>query len=354
MSKIQLVLKNLTVKRVLVTGGTGFIGKNLVEALRERGARVACLVRERSRPEALAFLTSLGAEVRYGDLRSPADAAAAVSGAHRVVHLAAKVSGQGWDEAAYHGANVLATQHLLAACRSEKMKRFVHVSTVGVYGPASEADERTPLSPVNVYERTKAEAEALVRQSGLPYAIVRPGLVFGPGARLVTLSLALARLGIVPLIGKADAAIQPIYVKDLAHLIETMLFSTRMAGETVIAAGRDRVSLRDFMAMLAPGRTLRFIPLPRQACHLACRLGDALERALRMDLLLNSRLYGTFTISGTYGTSKMERLLKVRLTPLAQALAGTRASHEHHSNFQNAKGKRASRTQKHPRPASNN
>lgn len=313
---------------VLITGATGFIGRHLAERLgRRRGIRLVCLARKGSRPEALAFLTSLGAKVRYGDLRSPADAAAAVNGAHRVVHLAAKVSGQGWDEVAYHGANVLATQHLLAACSREKMKRFVHMSTVGVYGPASEADEGTPLSPVNVYERTKAEAETLVRQSGLPYAIVRPGLVFGPGDRLVTQASRLVRPGIVPLIGRADAVIQPIYVKDLAHLIETMLFSTRMAGETVIAAGRERMSLREFMALLAQGRTLRFIPLPRQACHLACRLGDALERWLRTDLRLNSRLYGTFTVSRTFDISKMECLTKARLTPLAQALAETRAAH---------------------------
>ncbi len=313
---------------ILITGATGFIGRHLAERLgRRRGIRLVCLARRGSRPEALAFLRGLGAEVRYGDLRSPADAAAAASGAHRVVHLAAKVSGQGWDEAAYHEANVLATQHLLAACSREKMKRFVHVSTVGVYGPASGADERTPFSPVNVYERTKAEAESLVRHSGLPYVMVRPGLIFGPGARLVTLSLALARLGIVPLIGKADALIQPLYVKDLAAVLEKALLSPSLLGETVIAAGPERVSLREFMALIAQGRTLRFIPLPRQACHLACRLGDALERWLRTDLLLNSRLYGTFTDSRTFDISKMERLTKARLTPLAQALAETRAAH---------------------------
>ena len=154
---------------VLITGATGFIGKHLAERLSRRsGIRLVCLARKESRPETITFLRSLGCEIMYGDLRDPADVAAAVSGAHRVVHLAAKVYGREWDEESYREANVLATQNLLAACLSEKVKRFVHVSTVGVYGPARCADESTPFSPVNVYERTKAEAETLVRQSGLP------------------------------------------------------------------------------------------------------------------------------------------------------------------------------------------
>lgn len=310
---------------VLITGATGFIGKHLAERLsRRRGTRLVCLARPRSRQEDVAFLSGLGAEVLHGDLRNPVDAAAAVAGAHRVVHLAAKVYGGEWDERAYSEANVLATQNLLAACRREKMKRFVHVSTVGVYGPASEADESTPLAPVCAYERTKATAESYVRESGLDHVIVRAGSIFGPYDEQFRQSFRIANAGVAPVIAGASAVIQPLYVKDLVAILAKLL-GPGIKNETVIAAGKERLTVREFVRQMAPpGKRVRFVSLPKVLCFPLAKVNDRLERLTGRNMVLNLQLYRVFTASRTYDISKLERLLEPQFTPLEKAMAESR------------------------------
>ncbi len=174
---------------VLVTGATGFVGGHLVARLLEQGAQIKLLVRDARR---LPFDWQGRVEVCQGDLTEPASLEAAVRGVGRVFHCAANV--QTWGRRQdYEAVNVDGLRHLLQALAplAHEIERFVHVSTVDVYGfPETPCDEGcAPQPPGFGYGDSKLRGELLLRDVaptlGLPYAILRPANVIGPGSPFI-------------------------------------------------------------------------------------------------------------------------------------------------------------------------
>jgi len=168
--------------RNLVTGGSGFLGSHLVDALVARGESVRILVRPTSDTS---HLESLDVELIYGDLTDARSLAAATRGVERVYHSAALASDWGgW--ASFQAANVTGTGNLLAAALEAGVDRFIHISTTDVYGhPGFPAGEATPFQTRGwPYGDTKIESEQLVwsfyRDRGLPATIIRPVNIYGP------------------------------------------------------------------------------------------------------------------------------------------------------------------------------
>ncbi|MCE9619642.1 MAG: NAD-dependent epimerase/dehydratase family protein [Planctomycetes bacterium] len=162
---------------VALTGATGFIGVTLVRALVERGDEVRILSR-RLRDSSGIFH---GVKWFQGDLRHPVDPAF-LEGVDTLFHLAAELR----DPERMQEVNVLGTEHLLEAA-DDRVRRWIQLSSVGVYGPPSGrvVDEKTPPVPGNEYERTKLASDRLVeaasRISGMEFAILRPSNVVGVG-----------------------------------------------------------------------------------------------------------------------------------------------------------------------------
>ena len=172
-------------RTVLVTGGTGFIGRRVVQALLEEGSQnVRVLARNLEKAQPLA---DLGAEVVVGNLFDDASLKEAVAGVDSVYHLGATMTGQ-WAD--YHQGTIKGTERLVDACQAAGVRRLVFASTIAVYGtPALKAgqriDEDTPwaASGQTHYMRSKIEAERIVldrvRNAGLQATILRLGLVYG-------------------------------------------------------------------------------------------------------------------------------------------------------------------------------
>ena len=174
--------------RVLVTGGTGFIGSHLVRQLVAEGRRVRVLCRSTSRLDAL---PTDGVELSFGDVSNFDSARQAMQGIEVLYHLAATTGG---DWATHYQGTVVGTQNVLQAATEARVKKVVYVSSLGVLHasrfPNEEiVDENFPLEQYpearGDYSRAKLEAERIARefaQSGkLSLCIVRPGLVYGPG-----------------------------------------------------------------------------------------------------------------------------------------------------------------------------
>lgn len=170
----------------LVTGGTGFIGANVVRALLSHGQEVRALVRAGSSRDNLA---GLRVELVEGDLRDAAAVRRAVRGCARVFHVAADYRFWVPDPEEMWRSNVEGTIHVMDACLAEGVERVVHTSTVGTIGLAAlpaPCDEATPLAPgqiTSLYKRTKLEAEreVLARVArGLPAVVVNPSAPVGP------------------------------------------------------------------------------------------------------------------------------------------------------------------------------
>jgi len=177
-------------QKVFVTGGSGFVGRELLGELRRRGVSARALARS---PAAQKVVRELGAEPVAGDLDDVAAMEQGMAGCDVVVHAAAWVKDTG-PRAEFERANVQGTRNVLTAARAAGVKRFVHVGTEAVLAdgrPIVRADEEVsyPARPAGLYPETKGAAERLVREAsrdGFAAMAVRPRFIWGKGDTSVT------------------------------------------------------------------------------------------------------------------------------------------------------------------------
>lgn len=251
--------------RVLVTGGSGFIGRRLVRALLETGAEVTVAdTHEPSEP---------GARPVIGDLRDPSVAAEAVSpGTDAIFHLAAVTSVLKSldDPAGTYEANVAVTASLLELARTRGVKSFLLASTNAVVGDVGRSiiTERSPLRPLTPYGATKAAAEMLVSCYTAAYGIKGSALrfanVYGPGMQ--------QKDSFVPRLMRAAAGGHGVQiygdgtqVRDLVHVDEIvsallLVWQTGHTGPIIVGAG-ESVTVND---IVAAARSVTGAPIPAE------------------------------------------------------------------------------------------
>jgi uncharacterized protein YbjT (DUF2867 family) len=181
--------------RIAVTGGTGFVGSRLIEALIEAGHDISALTRrpQDDRPSVNWVAGSLDDEAALDRLAEGADA---------LIHVAGVINA---DEAGFDAGNVQGTATVIAAAKAAKVPRFIHVSSLAAREPQ-----------LSRYGHSKARSEALVRESGLDVAIVRPPAVYGPGDRETLELFRMAKRGLILL--PPAGRLSLIHADDLANL----------------------------------------------------------------------------------------------------------------------------------------
>ncbi len=230
--------------KVFVTGGTGFIGGEVVRQLRRRGDEVVCLVRNPEKGKAVA---ELGCELVAGDLGDGAAIGAGMEGCDAVIHAAAmyEVGIPAKQRPAMWEANVAGTERAMKAALEAKVPRVVYVSTVGAFGNTHEqvVDEsyRHPGKEyTSYYEETKLEAhrlvERMIAEEDLPAIIVQPGGVYGPGdTSQVADLLEQFFAGRLPLLPFPELGICMTHVVDIAGGILLALDEGRLGEDYVIS-----------------------------------------------------------------------------------------------------------------------
>lgn len=240
-----------------MTGGTGFIGGEVVRRLRARGDEVACLVRD---PAKAAALEAQGCALVRGDLGDERAIGDGMRGCDAVIHAAAiyEIGIPAGERERMREANVGGTERVLGAALEQGIPRVVHVSTVGVFGDTGgrivdEAYEHPAESFTSCYEQTKWEAHQVAKrliEQGLPCTIVQPGGVYGPGdssqvADLVDQFLA----GRLPLIPFPELGICLAHVEDVAGGIVLALDKGR-PGESYVLSG-PATTMREALGTVA-------------------------------------------------------------------------------------------------------
>ena len=300
--------------RVALTGASGYTGGRLLEVLRGRGDDVSALVRPTSISDRL---RGSGAVLVEGDLADAAALGRLVEGADVVLHVAAVYRTAGHPESYYRDVNVGGTERLLEAAAAAGVRRFVHTSTVGVHGHVENppADETAPVAPGDVYQATKAEAEALAlefhRQRGLPLTVVRPGAIYGPGeTRLLKLFRAIAR-GRYALVGDGRSFYHPVYIDDLIQGFLLALEGEQAVGESFLICGPEYVTQADLAVLIARHTGGRVLPfrIPARPIQLAGDIVEAICVPLGIEPPLHRRRVDFWTKSRAFSIEKARRLL---------------------------------------------
>ena len=252
---------------VSVFGGTGFLGRRLVQRLAAEGTTVRVAVRHADRARSVLRAAGLERVTVFGaDVRDQVAVATAVAGADAVVDaVSAYVETAGVTFEAVHerGAETLAREAAAAG-----VARFVLVSGIGA-DPAS-------ASP---YIRARGRGERAVQQAFPGATIVRPSAMFGPGDALFGTLAHLARLlPVLPLIGDGHTRLQPVYVGDVAEAVARILADPGTAGRTYELAGPTVYTLRELfnIALRIMGRRRLIVPVPFAVAQVQARLFELL------------------------------------------------------------------------------
>ena len=262
----------MTPSLVTVFGGSGFLGRHLVQRLAATGARVTVAVRN---PESALFLkpmgdvgqiTPVGADVRDG----PA-VVAAVQGADWVVNLVGVLYET--RRQSFGAIHAQGAERIAKAAKAAGAKRLVHVSAIG-------ADRHSSAA----YARSKAVGEAAVAAAYPAATILRPSIIFGPEDDFFNRFAAMARLSMaLPLFGGGETRFQPVYVGDVADAVMRSLTAEGTAGTTYELGGPRVYSFRQLMELILAeiGRKRILLPLPFVVADAMGSVADALVGVLQ-------------------------------------------------------------------------
>jgi nucleoside-diphosphate-sugar epimerase len=261
-------MSDWTGKTVFITGATGFLGGTMARELTSRGVYVKALARRPGRDKYLQGIS--GIEMVAGDLSDSSHLTELMQGCEIVFHVAAQLGG---TYAVQYPANVIGTRNMAQAAAQAGIKRFVHVSSVAVYGPRipDVVTEDTPLNPgVNPYNITKAEAESVLKevaqQKDLAYTIIRPGMIYGPRNGMWTAGLfRLASRRPLFFAGDGRGSAYTIYVDDVVDLALTAALHPAAVNEAFNAVNDPAPTWRDFIggyAKLAKNDSWVSLPIP--------------------------------------------------------------------------------------------
>lgn len=266
---------------VLITGATGLVGSHAVRAFDEGGWRVRALARPDSD---LRFLERTDATVVLGDVTEPGTLSGAAEGCEAVVHAAAFLGRPApWER--FRAVNVEGTRHVLSEAVRAGCCRFVHLSSVSVYGdPAdlprpvdAETPLEAPLGPREHYERSKRMAETAVRRAAegmISWTILRPAMVTGERDRHFGPRVAdLADRRLLFTVGQGDNPLPVVYAGNVAEACRLAVVREEAGGRIYNVADDGRLTQRQLLRDAAPrGATL--VPLPRGAVEAAARMAD--------------------------------------------------------------------------------
>lgn len=220
--------------KILVTGGSGFIGSHLVELLLEKKYRVRVLVQKgnihpaykiSADQEIFDYLKKMGVEIVYGNLLDKKSLENAVKGCDIVYHLAAVAhTYEGLPRKAYFDVNLSGTKNLLDVCLKKRIKKFVYVSTIESCGPSLDGkpvNEKKELTPVCIYGQSKLGGELIslyyFKKYGLPVVVVRPPMIYGDRNPLLLRFFKTINRGIFPIFGSGNSLFEFCYVKNQAY-----------------------------------------------------------------------------------------------------------------------------------------
>ena len=227
---------------ILVTGGTGFVGRHLIQHMRKEGIAIRAVVKTLDKAQSL---EALGVHLIQGDITDKASLEKAVLGVDRVIHLVGII--QEAPHVTFQGIHVEGTRNILDAAKKAAVRHFFYQSALGTRPGAK-----------STYHKTKWEAEELVRSSGIPYTIMRPSLIYGSGDGFTTRLSEMIKLSpFMPVIGSGKSKVQPIFINDVVSCILKAMTSDSFLNEIYEIGGPEQLTYEEVTLALAEALGVR-------------------------------------------------------------------------------------------------
>ena len=302
---------DLAQQKILVTGATGFIGSHVVERLRnEKHAALRALVRN---PGKARHLAELGVEIVQGDLADSTAVERATDGCTIVIHSAAQVSSVPSREA-FEQSNVAGTENLLRAAATAGVSRFVHLSSIAVFGLAmsGEITDQSPrLRSGDAYCDTKLDAEEVVwkhsRQGRMTCVILRPSCVYGPGStHWSVIPVKRLKKGKMFFVGGGHGTLNYVYIDNLVDAILLAAEDERAPGEAFIVSD-GATTWRNYFGAYAQMAGKNHIPsVPLWAARLWVHYRNFLAAVKGESIRVPQNSLGFLVGTATYRQSHIE------------------------------------------------
>lgn len=265
--------------KVLVTGGTGFVGREVIDSVARAGYTVRALVRPGSESK-LPDVPDL--ETSPGDVSDPDSLAAAASGVGAAIHLVGIIRQFPDRGITFEKLHFQATLNVLNALKNAGVKRYLHMSALGARPDSS-----------SEYHTSKARAEERVKTSGLEWTIFRPSLIFGPGDLSInTFADQVRKLPLTPVIGDGKYCLAPVSVKTVAQGFAAALDRPETSGNSLDVTGPQAYTYDELLAVIGRvlGKRPRLIHLPLGPVRLMAGLLGRFARfpltTTQLDMLL--------------------------------------------------------------------
>jgi len=258
--------EELNADRLFITGGTGFVGQNVVRALGDRPLRL--LVRDRTSQR-----EQYGKHIELveGDVTNPESLRSAIDGCSGVLHLVAIIeptSGESFDGNIRKG-----TENVLNEAHAAGVGRFYQMSAIGA--------QDNPDFP---YHQAKWRAEQAVKASGLDWTIFRPSVIYGPGDGFIGVLAGVIRsFPVIPVVGDGKSRFQPIQVGDVAEAITNAIDDPGTNGKTLDLVGPEILTYEEMLDTIAAGigKRKRKIHLPVSLMNLVVAASKPLPKSIR-------------------------------------------------------------------------
>lgn len=306
--------------KILVTGGTGYIGEYFVPTLLEKGHEVRLLVRNREKAYKI-----FGDRCEYfvGDVTDAGSIAGCCEGIDIVYHMVAKVGNELPSQEtikAFRLVNVTGTKNMIADAKKYNVKRFIYISSIAAMGIVTgEINEKSKCSPYLPYELTKWEAERVLlkeyKENGFPCIILRPTKIYGVGEHEYSnlLYAKLCKKGFFPLIGSTKGYNSNIYVTDFIKALQLAGKNGRF-GEIYIITAEKSIDLRSIAKIISRvlDKKVRFIYVPKVLMLFAAFIIEHLWILVKKRPPITKKNIKNLSNDRLYNISKAESELKFK------------------------------------------
>ncbi|MFH1593007.1 MAG: NAD(P)-dependent oxidoreductase [Candidatus Woesearchaeota archaeon] len=293
--------------KILVTGGSGFIGKILVEKLLQKGHKITVIVRNVKK------IKELKDEVKVivGDIRDLGIIKQAVKSQDIVYHLAALIHPAGVSKKEYFDLNSESTGRLYKESSKAGVKHFIYISSVACYGVTKGGvlvKEDTKPKPIDIYGKSKLKGEERIHENkSIPFTIFRLGKIYGPGdnsAPWVTL-VGLVKRRLFMMISNGKSTIMPLYIDDAVTGLISCLNNKKTFYKTYNLVGNEIVTKKEFIKVMAKGLNVkpRKGYLPKSLVVSGATLLEPVLKLFQKEPTISRKKLRFFLASELYDTS---------------------------------------------------